>query len=108
MQGFFQAVRELSPDRRNIAAVVIEGEFFACRLLLSDGRIVWESSDSGQKENGEKAGYEDRQTRYGLFREEFAAQWEKLPGCGIYESGFGKIFCETPGREKKMAHGLMA
>ncbi len=102
MQGFFQAVRELSPDCRNIAAVVIEGEFFACRLLLSDGRIAWESSDSGQKENGEKAGYEDRQTRYGLFREELAAQWEKLPGCGIYESGFGKIFCETPGREKKM------
>lgn len=103
MKEFFQAVRALSPDCISRAVTVTDGRFQGSRMLLSDGRIVWNSQLSGQNGTDKKPDGEETDAQdYEAFCRELALQWTKMPGCGIYETASGRIFCETPGGEKKL------
>lgn len=88
MRDFFQAVRELDGDCRNTAVAVIEGDFAGSRFLLSDGAIVWESTE--------------RDKLYEKLRGELTAQAADLPECGIHTAAWGSAFCERLGQEKKL------
>lgn len=44
MPGFYEQLRGLPQDSRNLAVTVLEGEFYGSRMLLSDGTIVWKTS----------------------------------------------------------------
>ncbi len=99
MREFYEALCHLDMECKNMAVTVIEGAFAGSRYLLSDGRIIWDCAavDSASQEpvTRSAAGLD-------AFKKELAAQFEKLPGCGIYESCLGSVFCEAFCREKKL------
>lgn len=99
MQGFLKALRESDGKERLIAAAVITGAYAGSRLLLADGTVVWESmmQDTGSQD---LAGREP--DGWKAYIQELAASFRQLPDCGIYKACGGDVFCEVPGKEKKL------
>lgn len=91
MREFYRAVRELDADGRNVAVTVVDGALAGCKLLLSDGEVAAVRMMEQVDEAAVRAA-----------GDELAGQWDELPDCGVYAAGFGTVFCETLGREKKL------
>ena len=97
MQEYYKTLRHLDMDSKHIAAAVTEGAFAGSRLLLAGGTILWESAvlDHTLQQPAQAL------PEYEALKKELAAQFWKLPGCGIYQSCSGSVYCEALGREKK-------
>lgn len=83
MLGFFQALHELNPAGRNVAATVIDEKFFGEKALFSDGKALWQSREKG-------------------FWHGCQLQLDEVQSSGVYEIGGVRVFCEMLGGEKKM------
>lgn len=98
MQEYYKTLRHLDMDSKHIAAAVTEGAFAGSRLLLAGGTILWESAvlDHTLQQPAQAL------PEYEALKKELAAQFWNLPGCGIYQSCTGSVYCEALGREKKL------
>ncbi len=93
MPGFYEQLRGLPQDSRNLAVTVLEGEFYGSRMLLSDGTIVWKTSRTASL---------DAARRYQQLADDIAGQSAQVQNCGIYTAGSVQVFFEPLGGEKKM------
>ena len=82
MLGFFQALHELNPAERNVAATVIDEKFFGEKALFSDGKALWQSREKG-------------------FWHGCQLQLDEVQSSGVYEIGGVRVFCEMLGGRKK-------
>lgn len=83
MQEFYQAVRDMDPNCKNIAATVLEGRFFGEKVLISDQDIIWKSEENGFFADG-------------------CVDNTKIDGSGIRTIDGTAVFCEVLGQEKKI------
>ena len=83
MIEFYKAVQALDMTSPNMAVTVIDGEFSGEKVLLSNHKIVWKSSQSG-------------------FAFGHRKELEKMTDSGIYTMDGTTVFCELLGGEKKI------
>lgn len=83
MLEFYRTIRELGPGHQNLALTVLEGESRGDKALVSDGRLVWESTGGG-------------------FFSGCLEEIKEIRDSGVEIIGGRKVFCELLGREKKL------
>ena len=81
MLDFYQRIRELGPDSRNIAMTILDGPYAGEKALVSDGKVVWCSDEQGLLA-GPGPG--------------------DIRATGIYSIGGNPVFCEILTGEKKI------
>lgn len=86
MLEFYQAVKDVDANCRNLAMTVLEGRFFGEKALAAGRDIVWASA-----ENGFFAGVPMQDINV-----------DEAEGSGSYTINGTAVFCELLGREKTM------
>ena len=49
MLDFYQRIRELEPESRNVAMTILDGPYAGEKALVSDGKVVWCTDEQDRK-----------------------------------------------------------
>ncbi len=83
MLDFYQRIRELEPESRNVAMTILDGPYAGEKALVSDGKVVWCTDEQG------------------LLAGTGPDQGD-IRATGIYSIGGSQVFCEILTGEKKI------
>lgn len=105
MLDFYQRIRELGPDSRNIAMTILDGPYAGEKALVSDGKVVWCLDEQGLLAGpdgglGQEAGADRGQD--GMPGQQTGPGPGDIRATGIYSIGGSQVFCEILTGEKKM------
>ncbi len=83
MLEFFEAIKKLDPNNRNLAVTLLDKEFLGEKLLISGGSVIYQSKEG-------IPGLDD------------LPELAKIQDTGIFSIGGIRMFCEILGRPKKI------
>ncbi len=83
MLEFFEALKKLEPNNRNLAVTLLDEEFLGEKLLISGGSVIYQSKE-------------------GIPGLDALPELAQIQDAGIFSIGGIRMFCEILGRPKKI------